>query len=63
MSSISVSELISHLQSYPDDYEVIMDWKWKEYNQAKDEVEQKHSIAFINGIERNDGYREVRLMN
>lgn len=63
MSSISVGELISHLQSYPEDYEVIMDWRWKEWNEKTGKSERKASIAYINGISCDDGYREVRLMN
>jgi hypothetical protein len=53
MSSISVGELKAILDSCPEDYEVIM------------EISQKHTvkIAYINGIEKNDTVREVRLMN
>ena len=53
MSSILVGELKTILDGYPDDYEVIM------------EISQKHTvgIAYINGVEKNDTVREVRLMN
>lgn len=53
MSSISVGDLKAILNGYPEDYEVIM------------EISQKHTvkIAYINGVEKNDTVREVRLMN
>lgn len=53
MSSISVGDLKAILDGYPEDYEVIM------------EISQKHTvgIAYINGVEKNDTVREVRLMN
>lgn len=53
MSSISVGDLKAILNSCPEDYEVIM------------EISQKHTvkIAYINGVEKNDTVREVRLMN
>lgn len=57
MSSISVYELRKELEMYPDDYEVIMDWKWRE------DGESKQSIAYINGIRVDDYHQEVRLMN
>ena len=62
MSSITVKDLIDRLLLYPDDYEVIMNWNWKERNHLGD-LEEKHSVAMINGIERNDDFREVRLLN
>lgn len=53
MSSISVGDLKTILDGYPEDYEVIM------------EISQKHTvgIAYINGVEKNDTVKEVRLMN
>ena len=60
MSSISVGELKRFLESYPDNYEVIM--SLTEYDPTKKD-KRKHSIAFINGIKCDDDYREVRLMN
>ena len=62
MSSITVGELRERLKEYPDDYEVIMEWHWKEKNQIGDII-SKNSIAMINAIGRNDGYREIRLLN
>lgn len=63
MSSILVGELIDHLKLYPESYEVIMDWTWKEWDEANQKSEQKHSIAYINGIARDDDYKEIRLLN
>lgn len=57
MSSISVGELKYCLEEYPDDYEVIMNWKWKENGDSKE------AIAYINGIKLDNDYREVRLLN
>ena len=57
MSSISVGELKNILEEYPDDYEVVMDWRWKEHGEVKT------AIAYINGICSKDDYKEVRLMN
>lgn len=62
MSSILVGELKSHLEEYPDDYEVIMEIASREKNHLGD-YEDKISIAFINGIRAENDYREVRLMN
>lgn len=57
MSSISVGELRYILNKYPDDYEVIMQLT------TKYDIEAGTSIAFINGIEVNDEFKEIRLMN
>ena len=57
MSSISVGELRYILNKYPDDYEVIMKIT------TKYDIEAGTSIAFINGIEVNDEFKEIRLMN
>lgn len=57
MSSISVYELKKSLESYPDDYEVIMRWKWKENEGCKE------SIAYINGIKLNEQHKEIELLN
>ena len=62
MSSITVGELIERLKEYPDDYEVIMEWHWKEKNQIGDII-SKNSIAMINAIGSKDDYKEVRLFN
>ena len=63
MSSISVGELINHLKSYPESYEVIMEWNWKEWDEVNHKSEQKHSVADINGIGCNDDFKEIRLLN
>ena len=57
MSNISVGELRYILNKYPDDYEVIMQLT------TKYDIEAGTSIAFINGIEVNDEFKEIRLMN
>lgn len=57
MGSITVGELKSILNLYPDDYSAIM-----RINTFID-GEHKKSIAYINGIEKDDEFKEVRLMN
>lgn len=61
MSSISVSGLKSVLEDIPDDYQVVMNIKHK--YPISEESGRKGWIAYINGIERDDDYREIRLMN
>lgn len=61
MSSISVGELKMYLDSYPDDYEVIMNIHHK-YDISK-ESGIAGWLAMINGIHVDDDKREVRLMN
>lgn len=61
MSSISVGELKMYLDSYPDDYEVIMNIYHK-YDISK-ESGLKGWISQINGIHVDNEHREVRLMN
>lgn len=57
MSSICVKDLRSYLKNVPDDYEVIMEIC------TRYDSPPGTAIAFINGIKRNDDFREVRLMN
>lgn len=61
MSSISVGELKSILENYPDDYEVVMNIKHK-YPISK-ESGFKGWCAYINGVRVDDDFREIRLMN
>lgn len=61
MSSISVGDLISILENYPDDYEVVMNIKHK-YPISK-ESGFKGWCAYINGVRVDDDFREIRLMN
>ena len=61
MSSISVGELKSILENYPDDYEVVMNIKHK-YPISKKEG-FRDCCAYINGIKADDDFREIRLMN
>lgn len=57
LSSILVGELKTILENIPDDYEVIM-----EIN-AKYDSRAGTSIAFINGVKKDEEYKEVRLLN
>lgn len=61
MSSISVGELKNILENYPDDYEVIITIKHK--HPISKEDGEKGWIAYINGIEADNDFREIRLMN
>lgn len=61
MSSISVGELKSILENYPDDYEVVMNIKHK-YPISK-ESGFKGWCACINGVKADDDFREIMLMN
>ena len=61
MSSISVGELKSILETYPDDYEVVMNIKHK-YPISKEEGLRGWD-AYINGIKFDNDFREVKLMN
>lgn len=57
MSSISKEELISCIENYPDDAEVIMEIS------TKYDVKAGTSIAYINGIMYDEIHNEIRLMN
>lgn len=57
MSSISIKELTSILKNYPDNYEVIMKIS------TNYDTKAGTSIAYINGYEVDDDFREIRLMN
>ena len=61
MSSISVGELKSILENYPDDYEVVMNIKHK-YPISKEEG-LRGWCAYINGIKVDNEFNEVKLMN
>lgn len=61
MSSISVGELKSILNLYPDDVEVVMNIKHK-YDIPK-EAGIKGWISYINGVRYDKNFNEVRLMN
>lgn len=61
MSSISVGELKSILENYPDDYEVVMNIKHK-YSISKEEG-LRGWCAYINEVKVDNDFREVRLMN
>lgn len=59
MNGISVGELKSILENYPDDYEIVMS------------IEQKYPTfsdircwrAYINGVKADDDFQEIILMN
>ena len=57
MSSILVSELKAILDDLPEDYEVIM-----EITTGYD-TKAGTSIAYINGVKRDDEFKEIRIMN
>lgn len=61
MSSISVGELKSLLENYPDDYEVVMNIKHKYQTSKKEGL--RSWCAYINGVKVDDDFREIRLMN
>lgn len=61
MSSISVGELKVILNTYPDDYEVVMNIKHK-YQISKEEG-LIGWYAYINGVKADDDFREIRLVN
>ena len=61
MSSISVSDLKSILENYPDDYEVVMNIKHKYPISKKEGL--RGWYAYINGVKVDDDFREVKLMN
>ena len=57
LSSILVGELKDILENVPEDYEVIM-----EITTGCD-TKAGTSIAYINGVKRDDEFKEIRLMN
>lgn len=59
MSSISVGELKSILENYPDDYEIVMSIKQK-YPTFSD---IRCWRAYINGVKADDDFRAIILMN
>ena len=61
MSSISVGDLKVILDTYPDDYEVVMNIKHK-YPISKEEG-LSGWCAYINGVKVDNDFREIRLMN
>lgn len=59
MSSISVGELITCLEKYDEDDEVIMYIRSRNKDGNKEEF-----IAYINGVgKENENDKEIRLMN
>ena len=57
MSSLLVGELKDILENVPEDYEVIMEIR------TRCDMKAGTSIAYINGVKRDDDFKEIRLMN
>lgn len=57
LSSILVSELKAILEDVPEDYEVIMEITTGCDTKAGTRIE------YINGVKRDDEFKEIRLMN
>lgn len=57
LSSILVGELKDILENVPEDYEVIMEIR------TGCDTKAGTSIAYINGVKRDDEFKEIRLMN
>ena len=57
MSSLLVGELKDVLENVPEDYEVIVEIR------TGCDMKAGTSIAYINGVKRDDDFKEIRLMN
>lgn len=57
MSSLLVGELKDILENVPEDYEVIMEIR------TGCDTKAGTSIAYINGVKKDDEFKEIRLMN
>lgn len=57
MSSLLVGELKDILENVPEDYEVIMEIR------TGCDTKAGTSIAYINGVKREEELKEIRLMN
>ena len=57
MSSLLVGESKDILENIPEDYEVIMEIR------TGCDTKAGTSIAYINGVKRDDVFKEIRLMN
>ena len=57
MSSLLVGELKDILGNVPEDYEVIMEIR------TGCDTKAGTSIAYINGVRRDEEFKEIRLMN
>lgn len=57
MSSLLVCELKDILENVPEDYEVIMEIR------TGCDTKAGTSIAYINGVKKDDEFKEIRLMN
>ena len=57
LSSLLVGELKDILENVPEDYEVIMEIR------TGCDTKAGTSIAYINGVRRDEEFKEIRLMN
>lgn len=57
MSSLLVGELKDILENVPEDYEIIMEIR------TGCDTKAGTSIAYINGVKKDDEFKEIRLMN
>ena len=57
MSNLLVGELKDILENVPEDYEVIMEIR------TGCDTKAGTSIAYINGVRRDEKFKEIRLMN
>ena len=57
LSSLLVGELKDILENVPEDYEVIIE------KRTGCDTKGGTSIAYINGVKRDDELQEIRLMN
>ena len=57
MSSLLVGELKDILENVPEDYEVIMEIR------TGGDTKAGTSIAYINGVRRDEEFKGIRLMN
>lgn len=64
MSSITVGELKTILDQYPDNYEVIMSLKHSTSGSLLKWNDNKYSwIAYINGVKADHDYQTLKLIN
>ena len=57
LSSLLVGELKDILENVPEDYEVIMEIR------TGCDTKAGTSIAYINGVRRDEEFKEIKLMN
>lgn len=60
---MTVKELIDCLQTCPEDYYVLMDFRWKEWDNIKQESVNKCKSVYLDLIKQDDHFNEIRLTN